>query len=632
LEASAERLSHRGPDAKGIYSEPGVGLVHRRLSLLDLSERGNQPFWDEQRRYAIVYNGEVYNFKELRTRLEKDCVRFRSTTDTEVMLEYVKRFDLQEALLQFEGMFAFCIYDRVTKTFTLARDRFGIKPLFYYDEDDAFVFSSEVAGMQPWIALEADPWSIASYLFGHGGPTQGDTFYKHIKILPPGGVLKVAIGRKAEAGSFFSLPEFYDAEQAAQLSRSKPETVFDQLEERMLKSIELQLFADAPVGALCSGGIDSAVITAMAAKRHNNLAIFHADVVGRCSEYPAAKRLADYLKLDLKTVPVTDADCLIELPRVIGYFGHPFVTMPSSIPFYKVSGIVRSQGVKAVLTGEGADECFLGYPFLQPEEDHGRRLASRVKRMAVQIRNKVQRRGDFNGEPLRFVNGYSPYSCMKGYVSPQSAESALQLLNGFEVVQETEDLADACRRCSDFYGYAQSLDLLNYNLRALLHRNDCMGMANSIESRFPFLDSALVKLAVNIPYRLKMRHRFFPPIRGVGNLQNKWVLRSMAKRYLPRDIIERPKQGFPYDVFRRLKLRTVFFKDSALVDTLRLSEHQIKHIIDRFQQDLKIRLLQLEIWWEKCLLNIEEDSICRRLRDGVEIAEPAATDRWLDTG
>jgi asparagine synthase (glutamine-hydrolysing) len=252
--------------------------------------------------------------------------------------------------------------------------------------------------------------------------------------------------------------------------------------------------------------------------------------------------------------------------------------------------------------------------------------------MAAQVRNLIRQRAGFNGPPFGFVNGYSPYSCMKRYASPHSAESALQLLNRFEVAEETHALAEICRRDSAFYDYAQSLDLCNYNLRALLHRNDCMGMACSIESRFPFLDSSLAKFAVNIPYRLKMRYSFFRPHQVLSSIQDKWVLRRLAERYLPKEIVERPKQYFRYDVFRRMRLRPELFRDSVLADVFGISNRQIEHLTATFDQGLKIRLLQLEVWWEKCLLHREDDAIRRRLLAGVEIAEPVEGDRWLDTG
>ena len=191
LKQSGYLLDHRGPDNCGVFASEGIGLVHTRLSLIDLNPRSHQPFWDKSGRYTLVYNGEIYNFKELRSELESQGIQFRTTSDTEVLLEWLLAHPKGKALERLEGMFAFALYDKLEESLFLGRDRFGIKPLFIFDGDDRFIFASEIKAMRPWIAFEPDLLSISSFLFGFGGPTKGHSFFRDIKILAPGSTVEV---------------------------------------------------------------------------------------------------------------------------------------------------------------------------------------------------------------------------------------------------------------------------------------------------------------------------------------------------------------------------------------------------------------------------------------------------------
>ena len=188
LEETGRILGHRGPDSAGMFKDAGVGLVFTRLSLLDLSERGNQPFWDEQRRYALVYNGEIYNFQQLRKELEANGVAFYTGSDTEVLLKGIIHHGLDAILPRLEGMFAFGLWDSHQRKLTLVRDRLGIKPLSVYEDDHILVFASEIKAMAPWIPLHPDPHMASAYLAGFGGPTRDRSFFRDVIILSPGTV------------------------------------------------------------------------------------------------------------------------------------------------------------------------------------------------------------------------------------------------------------------------------------------------------------------------------------------------------------------------------------------------------------------------------------------------------------
>jgi asparagine synthase (glutamine-hydrolysing) len=626
LNETAGLLHHRGPDAVGAYSEANISLVHTRLSLLDLSDRSNQPFWDKDNRYVIVYNGEIYNFKELRSELERKGVEFRTTSDTEVLMACILTYGLDDALMKFEGMFAFAFYDTVEGELSLARDRYGIKPLFIYDEEDAFVFASEIMAMRPWIEFRPDMLSVSSYLLGFAGPTKGYTFYQKIKIFPPGHVVTIKSGQPSAYRHFFEIVDFWDPELAAGMDQKKQGQIIDSIDEHLFESVRKQLIADGPVGALCSGGIDSSIIMAMASRIHNNLAIFHANVEGPNSEYRFAKKLSETLRLDLKTTVITDGDILAMFPVAMKHYGQPFTVIPSSIPFLSVSKLVRESGVKAVLTGEGSDEFFLGYPFLVPDVRQWKRYVQRGFRNVIKklfVKTKLLK--NTFGKRREFVMGFSPYSSSaiksNGF-SHTMAELNLHLGNRFEVELETRNISDVVNpggslKCHKYA--ARSLDLLNYNLRALLHRNDAMGMAASIESRFPFLDHALAKLTVSLPDRYKIRFDWSSSDCRHYFYKDKWVLRKVAERYLPNDIGRRPKGFFWVDTFSRMKINPVFFKKSIISDLLDISSSEIGYLMDRSPQDLKLQLLHLEVWAHVCLNGLPEQPLKEKLRESISI-------------
>lgn len=605
LQKTAELLSHRGPDSYGIHRGTGIGLIHTRLSLVDLSSNSNQPFWDKHQRYCLVYNGEIYNFQQLRAELEYQGIKFKTTSDTEVLLELLLHYGVEATLPKLEGMFAFALYDTLEKTLILTRDRFGIKPLFICDLDDTFIFASEIKAMMPWLELKPDILSISSYLQGFGGSTQGYSFFENIQYLPPGNLVKLKVGDKntVEYNQFFSMSELWDLEQAQKLSHLKPEEIVNQVEQLLFDSVNQQMYADATVGALCSGGVDSSIIMAMAAQSHNNLAIFHANVLGPNSEYQAAAKLAKHLKLDLMTVEVRDRDFIDLLPETIWHYGQPFYpNTPHSIPFLMVSKLVSTHNVKAVLSGEGSDECYLGYKGLAPNILDWRQkiqtILSRINRALAKQKQLIS---------LSFAN---------------SRDLVMELHNRFEIGLEAQEIRRRIQGNHNQNNYWQlkSIELLNYNLRALLHRNDSMGMAASIESRFPFLNTELVKFALNLPYDCKIRrsitafseknHPFY---------RDKWVIRQIADRYLPKELSQREKKPFPVNAFERFQISSKYFDNSFVADLFGLSGRENSYLIEKANRELKLRLMQLEVWTQIYLHNLPQESAINKLQDCIKI-------------
>jgi asparagine synthase (glutamine-hydrolysing) len=616
---TVELLRHRGPDDYGIYAEPGVGLAHTRLSLLDLNPRSKQPFWDRKGRYCLVYNGEIYNFAELRAELENKGVIFRTTSDTEVLLECLIHLGVEATLPRLEGMFAFGLYDTATKSLLLARDRFGIKPLFIYEADGMFIFASEVQAMRPWIKLEPDHFMVSSYLYGFSGPTKGVTFYRNVRILYPAGVVRVHKGARAEYDRFFCMSDFVEEEERDNLTRLTPKQAVDRLDQLLNQSVRAQLIADAPVGALCSGGLDSSLVMAIATRYHSNLAVFHANVVGPVSEYDAALRLARHLKLDLRAVEVRDNDFLDSIPEVTEHFGQPFYSCPHSVPYLMVSKLVRQNNVKAVLSGEAADEYFLGYNYIPPDIRkwlHVRPILGLIKRLLKPRRNRGERFEYFGPAYVGGGNLNSDY----GLVSA--------LHNRFEVMVEAlESRSRIASRSNLDRSVLTSLDLLYYNLRALLHRNDSMGMAAGIEARFPFLDSKMAKFALNLSHEYKVRFSLTARDKWHYFFENKWILRKVAERYLPRELSWGIKKPFPINAYakQRMQIAPTYFNDSFVAELFELSARETQCLAENSPHSLKWKLLLLDVWGQLCLRMTSREAMLSQIRKHVSISNPGYT-------
>ncbi|UCG52302.1 MAG: asparagine synthase (glutamine-hydrolyzing) [Candidatus Latescibacterota bacterium] len=600
LDDTARALAHRGPDNTGVHTAPGIGLVHTRLTLLDLNPRSNQPLWDRSKRYALVYNGEVYNFQSIRAELEQHGIEFRTTSDTEVVLEALLFYGLEGAASKFEGMFAFALYDEVDGSICVGRDRFGIKPLFMANNADGFLLCSEVGGLRPWMPIEPDDRTVSSYLLGFSGPTRDFTFYKGIRFVPPGTIIKVRRGETPDVRSFFHITDFWDPEQHERLRHMRPTEVVDRIDELLHGSVGSQLVADVPVGAFCSGGVDSSLIMAMAAKHHSDLAVFHADVKGRLSEAEAARQLAAHLGLELKIVEARDEDFLRYLPEVTAHYGFPFSYHPNSVPFLMVSRLVRDSGVKAVLTGEGSDECFLGYPRLAIERFE--RFYGRVIDSARALIQRIPKVGTLLSKP------------------PDNAhEIADGLHQRFEKVSEMATIrSETIGEDGRFHDLdVRTIDFLTYHLRTLLHRNDAMGMSASIEARFPFLDSELVRLAVNTPYNMKIR--FSPTTLDSYHpfICDKWVLRQVADRYLPKSLSRRTKRGFPTSAFQRMRIADRYVTGTYVAELFELSQLQRKYLLDNADQRIKLRIMHLDVWWRVCVQNQSTSDVSRELLEEI---------------
>ena len=605
LKTSIELLRHRGPDARVVHSEPGLGLAHARLSLVDVSTRSNQPFWDKTRRYVLVFNGEIYNFRELRAELEARGQVFETSSDTEVLLYMLVHHGAADTLPRLKGMFAFAFIDRQDRTAVLARDRYGKKPLFYASTAAGFYFASEVKALRPWLDLTPNAGSVAAYLMQFGGPTKGHSFYEGVEALAPGHMLELSEAGTPTISPFFQVHDYLDPAENARMRDLTAEQLADEFEQLMGASVDSHAFADANVGAFCSGGVDSSLIISMAARKTPNLALFHANVKGHWSEIDPARALAKHLKLDIHSVDIEEQDFVDTIPKVIRHYEYPFTYHPNCAPLMMIAGLARDTGVKGLLSGEGSDELFLGYPWLGRKQ-----LTDTYEGMTKGMANLV--RSIPKVGHILLPDRIGNYPAVK------------DIMNGMEMLDDYLDVSEAV----DAHTFARSdptvrwtLDYMNHHLRTLLLRNDTMGMASSIEARFPFLDNDLAKFGANLPGKHKLKFSPFVFEKAHPFIRDKWIVRTVADRYIPKKLSQRIKVGFWTTVFQRLEIKDEFFRSPALGDVLKLSSRQMLRLTGEASNDLRLRLLHLDIWVRTCILDEPDEVSVARLRDMVSIRD-----------
>ncbi|HZX74101.1 MAG TPA: asparagine synthase (glutamine-hydrolyzing), partial [Cyclobacteriaceae bacterium] len=356
LAPATQSLEKRGPDNQNIYSDSWIGLGHRRLSIIDTSAAGNQPMWDDAGRYAIIYNGEIFNFQELRKELETKGISFVSNSDTEVLLKlYIQ--EKEKCLNQLNGFFAFCVYDKQEQTFFIARDRFGVKPLLYLFDEDKFLFGSEMKSiMQYGVNKEIDFTSLYTYLQINYIPAPR-TIFKNVKKLLPGHYVKVSRGQ-LDIEQYYSIP--YDRE-GAEKNNLPYEHAKERLKELMEESVRKRLVSDVSLGCFLSGGIDSTVVAAFASLHKRDLHTFSIGFKDEkfFDETEYATLAAKHLKTGHTVFSLTNADLYKHVHSILDSIDEPFADS-SAINVYILSKETRKYATVA-LSGDGADEMLGGY-------------------------------------------------------------------------------------------------------------------------------------------------------------------------------------------------------------------------------------------------------------------------------
>ncbi len=608
LEAIAQQMSstllHRGPDDGGTWvdAEAGIALGHRRLAILDLSPEGHQPMLSGNGRYAIVFNGEIYNFLEIRGQLEQLGHKFRGHSDTEVMLAAFSQWGLQVAVKRFNGMFAFALWDRQEQVLHLGRDRFGEKPLYYAWVGNTFLFGSELKALKayPGFSLQIDRNALALYL-RHNYIPAPYSIYQEVYKLTPASVLSISPKNQAlpQPVSYWSVSSVATSGIDAPFTGSDAEAI-EQLDALLRKSISLRMMADVPLGAFLSGGIDSSsVVALMQAQSSQPIKTFSIGFnEDSYNEAPYARAVAQHLGTDHTEFYVTPKEVIEVIPKLPILYDEPF-SDSSQIPTFLVSQLARKY-VTVSLSGDAGDELFHGYeryflanniwqkigwlPFpgrvgiaktlrsisaekwnsllgrfqtLLPVKDNSRNIGHKIHKLAHFL-------------DLSEFEDFYQY-LMSHWKQPESLVFGAKELS--TVFSDRETLSQLPLNSQRM----MYLDSITYLPDDILVKLDRASMGVALESRVPLLDPELVEFSWRIPLSMKVR-----------NGQGKWLLRQVLYQYVPQKLLERPKMGFgvPLDSWLRGMLRDWA---ESLLDEGRLHQQGFlnpKPIREKWQQHL----------------------------------------------
>ncbi len=546
-------LRHRGPDNEGVYIKSPIGLAMTRLSIIDLSQNADQPMSNEDETIWIIFNGEIYNHNMLRKELESLGHRYKSNSDTESILHLYEEYGA-ECLERLNGMFAFAIWDSSKKRLLLARDRLGIKPLYYRNRNNRFCFASEIKAILclPDVNKEIDFKSVDQYL-SYGVIPHPGTVYKEISSLEPGHFLLVE-NSSVKKFQYWNLHEKLNGN-SSRVNNFADETEYiDEISSRLKNAVKLMLMSDVPLGVFLSGGIDSSLITALMSEVSGKAVKTFS--VGFEDGDPGLNEL-DYCRIVSKQYG-TDHHEFIQssnvaniLLKIVGHFDEPFAN-PTSIPMYHISSLAR-ENVTVALSGVGGDELFGGYP---------RHLATQWFKYSQAIPETIRKTGlsaltKLNHSP----NSYSCFDRFRRFLSLEAGtddsmyENLRSIFNtaekhqlyGRSLKQELSESRDTgLRFIEETFGKASGktginrallTDLMTYLPTDLLTYCDRMSMATSLEMRVPFCDHEFVEFSMSIPAHQKIK-RF----------QLKYLLKKVASRLLPKEIIYRKKQGFSVPV------------------------------------------------------------------------------------
>jgi asparagine synthase (glutamine-hydrolysing) len=563
-------IAHRGPDDYGNFYDvgTGIGLAFRRLSILDLSAEGHQPMISASSRYVMVFNGEIYNFEEIRMELGPHV--WRGHSDSEVMLQAFEQWGVEAAVKRFIGMFAFGLWDSFERKLYLVRDRLGIKPLYYGHAGNAFVFASELKAIRqhPDFNGEIDRDALALYMRHNYVPTP-HCIYKGLNKLQPGCMLTLdSETATPQIQCYWSAKEVAYAGQRSPLNISDAEVV-ENLHQLLLHAVKLRMIADVPLGAFLSGGIDSSTVVALMQAQSNHpiktfTIGFHEDGYNEAMD---AKRVAEHLGTDHTELYLDSKDALDVIPLLPSMFDEPFSDC-SQIPTYLVSKLAR-RSVTVSLSGDGGDELFGGYTRYQLTRkiwNSTRRLPTSLRRAAAaSLRAVPPDRIDSFFRSLRPIlpkkirlsipgDKAHKLATLLSLNSPQ--ELYYRALSHWhdpsDIVLDSHEpstFRDSLDEVSQFLGIEEAMmlsDLLAYLPDDILTKVDRASMAVSLEARVPLLDHRVVEFSWRLPRTLKIRG-------GTG----KWILRQVLRKYVPEQLIERPKMGFgvPVDCWLRGHLR-----------------------------------------------------------------------------
>ncbi|MCF8480226.1 MAG: asparagine synthase (glutamine-hydrolyzing) [Rhodospirillum sp.] len=552
----ADAIGHRGPDGAGAWADPtvGVALGHRRLSIIDLSTNGDQPMVSRSGRFALVYNGEIYNAAEIRSELEAHGLSFRGHSDTEILLEACALWGVAATLPKLIGMFAFALWDGVERRMTLARDRLGIKPLYWGDFDGTLLFGSQPKALFPhpnWRG-SIDRDALAAMLRLSCVPSPR-SIYKGLEQLAPGTFVTIGQDGARHREVFWSLEAVAATGVSARAAPLSDAEATDRLEALLTDAVERRLISDVPLGAFLSGGVDSSTVVALMGKvAKGSVKTFSIgfDEAG-WDESAHAQAVADHLGTDHHALTVSSEDARALIPDLPLWYDEPFADS-SQIPTLLVSRLARGE-VTVSLSGDGGDELFAGYNrhFL------GQRLWSLSERIPSPLRQlaaaglsapppalwnglaqllppgkRPPQPADKVAKVARLLRAETPEALYRDLVGALPS-SEVPVVGGGSRAAEDRWYAARAEGVDGFVDRMRLLDALGYLPDDILAKVDRASMAVGLEARVPILDHRVVEFAWSLPEHQLMR---------AG--QGKWLLRQVLYRHVPKALIERPKMGF----------------------------------------------------------------------------------------
>jgi len=570
LKKMGAAIAHRGPDDSGVWfdNEAGIGLSHRRLSVVELSPAGHQPMVSASGRYVLVFNGEIYNHLSLRASLETTgtAPNWRGHSDTETMLAGFDDWGIQTTIERSIGMFAFGVWDRCTRTLTLGRDRLGEKPLYYGWQGDIFLFGSELKALRahPAFKAEVDRNALA-LLMRHNCIPAPYSIFMGIAKLQPGCLLTVSLAQHEAL-----IIPYWSGKQVVESGLTRPfkgnaNEAVDALGGLLVDAVGQQMMADVPLGAFLSGGVDSSTVVALmqaqSSRPVRTFSIgFYDDLY---NEAQHAKVVAKHLGTDHTELYVTHQDALDVIPRLYNLYDEPF-SDSSQIPTFLVSNMAR-QHVTVSLSGDAGDELFGGYNrYVLTSRLWGRlsklpvavrhALSIAITRVSPQTWNTLTKMltytqpngtgmvnwGDTLHKGAGVMSSSSLHELYRGFVSHWTYPANLVI----GAIEPPTVLTDITRhpKTNNEVELMMALDMLTYLPDDILNKVDRAAMGVSLETRVPFLDHRVVEFAWRLPLEYKLRD-------GMG----KWVLRQVLYKYVPKELIERPKQGFGVPIYSWLR-------------------------------------------------------------------------------
>ncbi|MFN7291424.1 MAG: asparagine synthase (glutamine-hydrolyzing) [Pirellula sp.] len=564
-------MSHRGPDDVGVYfsEEYGIGLGHTRLAILDLTLNGHQPMMADEGRVVLVFNGEIYNFRDIRTDLQSKGFSFSSDSDTEVLLKLFCSYrqdkaNIPDMLRKLNGIFAFAIWDACDGTLLVARDALGVKPLYYSHANARFSFASEIKTLllTAPVGCEIDHSAIDRYLSYVWCPGSGTPF-KNVRKLNPGEAIVISEGKIKEQFVWYQLPLKRRDDKQRIISRDAASDVAKDLESHIRNAVHRQMVSDVPVGAFLSGGLDSSTIVHFARETNSNIRCFtmqsSSNEDGFVDDLPYAKKVAEHLNVSLDIVPVDSGLMASDLESMVVQLDEPLAD-PAPLNVFYISRLARENGIKVLLSGAGGDDLFSGYRrhhalLLERYWSWFPRIFRRGFELAALTLNQKpvifrRLRKMFNGASLdadeRLVNYFRwiDRSDLNRLYSKDFKRELEKSERVDPIVEYVHDLPSDLSQLERMLLIEQRFFLPDHNLLY----TDKMSMAVGLEVRVPFLDLDLVNFAGSIPCSMKQKGR-----------EGKWILKKMMEPYLPKEIIYRPKTGFggPVRRWMRFELRDV---------------------------------------------------------------------------